>query len=160
MKTSLTIFALACLCGFALAQEVVVAYPAFKVPTAPSVEHAPRPRHDYVQVAPAAVELRLTKFIAPRIKTDAAKPVSLGSLTQPAATWKPASVEPVRPIKPFKVKLLTRWSPVWGFEMKEMLDRIEAAEKAGDTKTYEALTKTFTIWADSYLVQPDTRQNP
>jgi hypothetical protein len=148
MKTPLTIFAWACLCGFALGQDEplppgTVTYPAFKIPAAAAVELPAAPRFD------------LTPSVA-----GAAKPVSLTAVTRKSPAWKPVVAAPVKPIKPFQVKLLTRWSPVWGFEMKEMLDRIEAAENAGDTKTYEALTKTFTIWADSYLVKPDTRQKP
>ncbi len=87
-------------------------------------------------------------------------PVSLAAVTRKSPAWKPVVAAPLKPIKPFKAKLITRWSPVWGFEMKEMLDRIEAAEKAGDTKTYDELTRTYTIWADSYLIKPDTRQKP
>jgi hypothetical protein len=148
MKTHLTIFTLSCLCGFAWAQDEpllpgTVTYPAFKVPAAAAV------------VLPAAPKFQLSPGMA-----GTAKPLSLAAVTHKSPAWKPVVAAPLKPIKPFKAKLLTRWSPVWGFEMKEMLDRIEAAEKAGDAKTYEDLTKTFTIWADAYLVKPDTRQKP
>jgi len=69
----------------------------------------------------------------------------------------------VKAMDAFRRKLAFSWVKPQGEYLNTMLKEIEAAEKSGDTGTYQRLTGTYRIWAEKYLVrgvQRGTRRNP
>jgi hypothetical protein len=96
-------------------------------------------------------------------KLEKTKQPSFREIIAKGEVWRPAKVEALRPLSSFRVKILARWNPPHGEMMQTMLSQIEAAEKAGDSETYQRLTATYTTWAEKYLVRDtksELKQNP
>jgi hypothetical protein len=58
------------------------------------------------------------------------------------------------PLDPFALSLQFHWKQPHGQWMSQLLKDIDAAKKAGDLETYNALTARYTAWANKYL-RPD-----
>jgi hypothetical protein len=65
-----------------------------------------------------------------------------------------ASIKPMT-VDPFRLKLEFIWQKPHGQWMNQLLKDIEAARKAGDTETFNALTARYSAWADKYLRRDD-----
>ena len=66
-------------------------------------------------------------------------------------------VEPTKPMTAFRRALVFRWSAPTSESMTTLLKQIEAAEKAGDTETYDSLTAAYRAWADASLLKGASR---
>jgi hypothetical protein len=78
-------------------------------------------------------------------------PDDMGALPSPRLL---PSIAPLA-VDPFRLKLEFIWQKPHGQWMNQLLKDIEAARKAGDTETYNALTARYTAWAEKYLRRSD-----
>lgn len=78
----------------------------------------------------------------------AGDPVGLATAVQPLeiTEFPQAEVPDI-----FSINRRFNWAKPHGQWMNQMLKDIDAAKAAGDTETYESLTKRYTAWADQYL---------
>ena len=93
-------------------------------------------------------------------------PHPASSITLPLISTKPSgllaasqvrtlpSITPMT-VDPFRLKLEFIWEKPHGQWMNQLLKDIEAAKKAGDIETYNALTARYSAWAGKYLRRDD-----
>lgn len=97
------------------------------------------------------------------VRLPGSKEVNRSPQTKRPPAIKLASAKATRMFTAFERKLRNIWVSPHGEAMKAILRDIAAAEEAGDTETYKALTATYAVWAEKYLrrgAQPSLKQNP
>jgi hypothetical protein len=103
--------------------------------------------------------------IPPRPDTSRVGPVSLRSLFvlkpgNPSELLAAAVVKEIPSIAPmavdpFMLKVELIWNKPHGQWMNQLLKDIQTAKAAGETETFERLTKQYSAWAEKYLRSED-----
>ena len=80
-------------------------------------------------------------------------PIQPGSAPEVLAAARIMGLPGIQPMifDPFTLKLQFIWKKPHGQWMNQLLKDITAAKAAGDTETYERLTKKYAAWAEKYL---------